>query len=84
MSKEDGSEMGDMHAFPTVEQLQAATEEDLRANGFGYRAGYIAEAARQLHDKGSDSDEKGRFKTMLMLVSKTVCISLCMFRAENN
>ena len=28
---------GPFHAFPTLQQLAAATEEDLRAMGFGYR-----------------------------------------------
>ena len=66
--------MGDMHAFPTVEQLQAATEDDLRANGFGYRAAYIAEAARQLHDKGCEGDGKGR-PTKLMQAVGNVAMS---------
>ena len=29
----------ELYAFPTLEQLAAATEEDLRADGFGYRCG---------------------------------------------
>ena len=36
------------YAFPTVEQLQAATEADLRQHGFGYRARYIVETVRML------------------------------------
>ena len=57
--KQDGSVMGDMHAFPTVEQLQDITEEDLRNNGFGYRAAYIAETASLLHEKPSETDRTG-------------------------
>ncbi len=29
----------ELYAFPTLEQLAAATEEELRADGFGYRCG---------------------------------------------
>ena len=39
------------HAFPSVQQLQAATEGSLRENGFGYRARYIVETARLLQEK---------------------------------
>lgn len=35
-------------AFPTIEQLQAATESGLREAGFGYRAKYIVGAAALL------------------------------------
>jgi N-glycosylase/DNA lyase len=35
-------------AFPTLEQLAAATEADLRADGFGYRAKYITGSMQQL------------------------------------
>lgn len=45
----DGVDITVMHAFPTIEQLQAATEEALRENGFGYRAAYICKTAQQLH-----------------------------------
>lgn len=47
-----------MYAFPTIEQLQAVTDEDLRANGFGYRAAYIRTTAQQLHamPQGVDLD----------------------------
>lgn len=37
------------HAFPSIMQLQAATEESLRSAGFGYRARYIVETAAALH-----------------------------------
>ena len=59
--------MGDMHAFPTVQQLQAVTDEDLRSNGFGYRAAYIAETASLLHEKESETDRTGvRYDTALL------------------
>ncbi len=37
-----------LYAFPTPEQLAAASEEDLRSCSLGYRAPYIAETARQV------------------------------------
>jgi N-glycosylase/DNA lyase len=36
------------YAFPTLEQLAAATEEELRAAGFGYRAKFVVESVAQL------------------------------------
>lgn len=30
-----------LYAFPTLEQLAAASEEELRASGFGYRAAFV-------------------------------------------
>lgn len=40
-----------LFTFPTLTQLQAATEEDLRSAGFGYRARYVVEAIEQLNEK---------------------------------
>lgn len=45
-------EEGSPAAFPTLEQLLVATEEQLRALGFGYRAPYIVGAARWVRDAG--------------------------------
>lgn len=42
------TERGTVHAFPTPEQLAAASEDDLRACSLGYRAPYIAETTRQV------------------------------------
>ena len=42
----------DMYAFPTIEALATASEEDLAACKLGYRAGYIADAARQVNVDG--------------------------------
>lgn len=44
------------HAFPTLEQLAAATEEELRAAGFGYRAKYIVAATEVLRSKPGGGD----------------------------
>ncbi|KAK9811639.1 hypothetical protein WJX72_007467 [[Myrmecia] bisecta] len=38
-------------AFPTLEQLSKATEADLRANGFGYRAKFILGSVAALLEK---------------------------------
>jgi N-glycosylase/DNA lyase len=38
------------YAFPTLEQLKAATEDELRAAGFGYRARFIVGAVAALRD----------------------------------
>lgn len=39
-----------LYAFPTLEQLARATEEELRDAGFGYRARYIVGAVQQLNE----------------------------------
>lgn len=40
------------HAFPSLEQLSRATEDELREAGFGYRARYIVAAVDELNRKG--------------------------------
>ena len=40
-----------LYAFPTLDQLSQATEEVLRAEGFGYRAKYIVGAVEALREK---------------------------------
>eukprot|EP00189_Rhodosorus_marinus_P002715 CAMPEP_0113955678 /NCGR_PEP_ID=MMETSP0011_2-20120614/1514_1 /TAXON_ID=101924 /ORGANISM="Rhodosorus marinus" /LENGTH=415 /DNA_ID=CAMNT_0000965489 /DNA_START=37 /DNA_END=1284 /DNA_ORIENTATION=- /assembly_acc=CAM_ASM_000156 len=43
------------YAFPTISELcDKATEQELRENGFGYRARYIVGAARALQERGSE------------------------------
>ena len=42
------TERGIVYAFPTPEQLAAASEEDLRDCSLGYRAPYIANTSRQV------------------------------------
>lgn len=39
------------YAFPSLEQLAQATEEELRKDGFGYRAKFITGAVRELSGK---------------------------------
>ncbi|MBR4888155.1 MAG: DNA glycosylase [Clostridia bacterium] len=48
-------EEGD-YAFPTPAQLAAATEDELRALGFGYRAPYLLDAAKKVADGEIDLD----------------------------
>lgn len=43
-----GKPRGDVHAFPTPEELGKATEKDLLDCGLGYRAKYVADAAGQV------------------------------------
>ena len=40
----------EFYAFPTAKELAAATDEDLRRMGAGYRAEYIADTARRIAD----------------------------------
>jgi N-glycosylase/DNA lyase len=55
---EDGSISGTLetpmtlHSFPTADQLQSASEEELREMGFGYRAKYIIGSRDTLLTKG--------------------------------
>ena len=44
------------HAFPTLDQLAAASEADLRAAGFGYRAKYVAGTVGTLAAKPGGGD----------------------------
>lgn len=41
-----------LHSFPSIEQLQRATDDDLRDMGFGYRAKYIIGSRDILLEKG--------------------------------
>ncbi|KDO29358.1 hypothetical protein SPRG_05894 [Saprolegnia parasitica CBS 223.65] len=43
-----------LHAFPTLAQLTAIQEAELRTLGFGYRAQYIVKSAQILHDLGGE------------------------------
>jgi N-glycosylase/DNA lyase len=45
------------HAFPTPEQLAAATEAELRDLGLGYRAPYVQRTAEMVADGEADPDE---------------------------
>jgi 3-methyladenine DNA glycosylase/8-oxoguanine DNA glycosylase len=43
-------DVGQFHAFPSLEQLRCATEQELRDNGFGYRARYIVDSVQMLNE----------------------------------
>ena len=49
--EDEGEPLGDFYAFPTVQQLGAATEQALRDMGFGYRAKFIAGSVAALAEK---------------------------------
>ena len=53
---DEGEPLGDFYSFPTVSQLAFATEADLRAAGFGYRAKFIAGAVAALSKKPNGAD----------------------------
>lgn len=42
------------HAFPTLTQLQRATEAQLREMGFGYRAKFIVKTVQLLQERGGE------------------------------
>ncbi|CDW77996.1 n-glycosylase dna lyase-like [Stylonychia lemnae] len=44
-----------IYQFPTVEQLQTATEKQLRELMFGYRAKYLVAISKQIVDKGGQN-----------------------------
>lgn len=52
-----GAKPTPLYAFPTLEQLAKATEEDLREAGFGYRARYIVGAVEELASKSNGGAE---------------------------
>ena len=54
----DREERHDLYAFPTVEALATASEEDLRALGMGYRARFIIESAKIVQQKAADLASK--------------------------
>lgn len=56
------------YAFPTLEQLSKATDEGLRAAGFGYRAKYICAATAFLQQK--DVEQPGWLLGLR-------CVSVC-------
>lgn len=44
------------YSFPSVEDLSGeGTEETLRSDGFGYRAGYISKSAKKILQEGGNA-----------------------------
>lgn len=53
--KNYGTNMGTYYAFPTIQQLKKATEEDFKQMGAGYRATYLYKVIRQLELENYES-----------------------------
>ncbi|MGM9681171.1 MAG: DNA-3-methyladenine glycosylase family protein [Eubacteriales bacterium] len=51
------------HAFPTPAELSAASEDDLRALGLGYRADYVIQLSRSAADGSLDLQAIGKMPT---------------------
>ncbi|RHW72744.1 8-oxoguanine DNA glycosylase [Trypanosoma brucei equiperdum] len=54
----DGGGWIALHALPSMDQLAAATEESLRALGFGYRSRYLTECAAIISKSGATRVQK--------------------------
>lgn len=54
--KENGK---DFYSFPSLEDLQKVTEQDLRNAGFGYRANYLVETIKTIKEKGGEEYLRG-------------------------
>lgn len=51
LSEQFGTKLANgLYAFPTLTQLEAATEDDFKAFGCGYRAAYLVKAVKQLKE----------------------------------
>ena len=55
LSEKCGTNMGEYFAFPTLEQLQTLSVDDLKAMGMGFRAKYIFETAKKLKNVDLES-----------------------------
>jgi len=78
----------DMYAFPTIKALSSATPEDLDICKLGYRAQYIAEAARQVSVDGgafldtaysADDEKAGQYLLTLSGVGPKVANCVMLF-----
>lgn len=59
-----GDDMGDFHAFPTVEQMARQDEKFFKDMGAGYRASYLSKTARSLAD-GFDAEGLKKLDTQI-------------------
>jgi len=75
------------YSFPTIAQLSAATEDELREAGFGYRAKFIVHTTKQLQEnpegwldslRAASREDAQKHLTSLMGVGQKVadCVSL--------
>jgi N-glycosylase/DNA lyase len=75
------------HAFPTPEQLAAATEAELRGLGLGYRAPYVQETAALVADgdahpadaRGREYEQAREYLTQFVGVGDKVADCVCLF-----
>ncbi|KAK3263766.1 8-oxoguanine glycosylase ogg1 [Cymbomonas tetramitiformis] len=84
------------HSFPTLEQLAAASEDDFRADGFGYRAKFITGTTEALLAKPEggeawllslrDSSYKEAKEALLTLpgVGPKVAACVCLFSLDKH
>uniref|UniRef100_A0A7S3CP34 DNA-(apurinic or apyrimidinic site) lyase n=1 Tax=Strombidium rassoulzadegani TaxID=1082188 RepID=A0A7S3CP34_9SPIT len=52
--KSEAASSDDQHLFPTLKQLEKATEQELRDLGFGYRAGFIVKSVQIIKENGGE------------------------------
>mmetsp|Transcript_31522 Transcript_31522/g.76913 ORF Transcript_31522/g.76913 Transcript_31522/m.76913 type:complete len:392 (-) Transcript_31522:48-1223(-) len=81
-----------LFAFPTLEQLRNATENDLRDLGFGYRAKYIVGAVDKINRNGGESqlyslrsasrEDAHKYLTSLPGVGAKVASCVCLFALD--
>ena len=80
-----GKNLGEYHAFPTLEQLKTATVEDYRLAGLGYRAEYMFETVQTLTNhaienlKTKPKEEQFNFLVSLKGVGEKVANCIMLF-----
>ncbi len=80
-----GTNCGEYFAFPTLEQLKSATEQDFRSAGLGYRAPYMHETIQYLTNeiienlKQKDKDEQFNFLLSLKGIGEKVANCILLF-----
>ncbi|KAF4691684.1 8-oxoguanine glycosylase ogg1 [Perkinsus olseni] len=92
---EGGEETLELYQFPSLQQLHAATEDDFREMGFGYRARYLRSLITALQDEGQleklraldafkQETECREFLTSFMGVGRKVadCVALFSMRGR--
>ncbi len=67
MSETYGKNLGEGYAFPKLEELNTATEEDLFALRMGFRAKYIRDCLDKLTSKEVDIDNRDKLTTEELL-----------------
>lgn len=81
----------DYRRFPTVRALARASEEELFALGFGYRARLVVQAARELSERGEDwlyglrkapYEEAHHALTTLPGVGRKIADCVCLFALD--